>query len=308
MELEEAWAALAIGAMLCLGLSDFLNKRAMSSGVKRTQFLLVQSFFFTITTLALLPLVGGLEWSPELLYAIACGVITFFSYLFVLKALETGEASTVVPIYRMSFGVTVVLAIVIIGEDITPRKVLGFALIIVALLVLTAIKERRAEKQTHHSHEGMPVGIDSPLKASVALAAMFATIAMVTIGTKGLLYKVGVSEGAPPATFALVQSLTFLPIAIVYTYYADRTLSIDRLTWSHAPFNGVLTALASILLLMALVGGDASTAVPISQLSFVVAAVLALMVFKELLSLRKIVGILAAIAAVVVLSTTYSLF
>jgi drug/metabolite transporter (DMT)-like permease len=101
--METAPAVLAVGAMLCLGLSDFLNKRAMSVGVRRTQFLVVQSVFFTLTTLVLLPLVGGFKWSYELWYAVACGAITFLSYVFVLKALETGEASVAVPIYRMSY-------------------------------------------------------------------------------------------------------------------------------------------------------------------------------------------------------------
>ncbi|MCK5414646.1 MAG: EamA family transporter, partial [Thermoplasmata archaeon] len=83
---------------------------------------------------------------------------------------------------------------------------------------------------------------------------------------------------------------------------------VDRLTWSHAPYNGVLTALASVLLLMALVGGDASTAVPISQLCFVVTAVLAVLVFKERLTPYKVAGVLAAVTAVVVLSTTFNIF
>ena len=308
MDIEEPWAAFAIGAMLCLGLSDFLNKRAMKAGVKRTQFLVVQSYFFTITTLILLPLVGGLEWSPELLLAVACGVITFFSYVFVLKALETGEASVAVPIYRMSFGVTVILAIVLLEEELTPRKVLGFALIVIALLALTVVNGSLKKKETYHSHDGLPVVSGTSVRPSVALVAVFAFIAMVTIGSKGFLYKVGVSEGAPPATFALVQSLTFLPIAISYALWADRSLSVDRLTWSHAPYNGVLTALASVLLLMALVGGDASTAVPISQLCFVVTAVLAVLVFKERLTPYKVAGVLAAVTAVVVLSTTFNLF
>jgi len=304
---EDGWAAFAIGAMLCLGVSDFLNKRAMRAGVRRTQFLLVQSYFFTITTLVLLPMVGGLEWSPELLFAVACGVITFFSYVFVLKALETGDASVAVPIYRMGFAVTVVLAIVILDEELPPQKVLGFALIVVALLALTAVNGSRRTQGGFHSHDGLPVGSASVGRTSIALTVVFATIAMFTIGTKGFLYKVGVSEGAPPATFALVQSLTFLPIAIAYTLWTDRSLTIDRLTWSHAPYNGVLTALASVLLLMALLGGDASTAVPISQLCFVVTAMLAVLVLRERLTPFRLMGIIAAVVAVVALSTTMNL-
>jgi transporter family protein len=306
MDVEDAWAAFAVGAMLCLGLSDLLNKRAMRAGVRRTQFLVVQSVFFTITTLVLLPFVGGVEWSPQLLYAVACGVITFFSYVFVLKSLETGEATVAVPIYRMSFGVTVVLAVLMLGEDLTARRVLGFCLIVVALITLTAVDGSR-RRQAYHSHEGLPVGGDGTAERSLALAAAFALMAMVTIGTKGFLYKVGVSEGAPPTTFALVQSLAFLPMAVGYSLATDRALRVDRMTWSHAPFNGVLTALASVLLLLALVGGDASTAVPISQLCFVVTAVLAVAVFRERMTPLKAVGIASAVVAVVTLSTTLSI-
>jgi uncharacterized membrane protein len=304
MAIEDAWAAFAIGAMLCLGMSDFLNKRAMGAGVRRTQFLVVQSYFFTITTLVLLPLVGGLEWSPALLFAVACGAITFFSYVFVLKALETGEATVAVPIYRMSFAVTVVLALVMLDEEMTSRKLIGLALIVVALLALTAVNGRGGDGSRFQSHEGLPVTRLAVGRTSVAMAVVFATIAMFTIGTKGFLYKVGISEGAPPATFALVQSLTFLPIAIAYTLVSDRTLHIDSETWHHAPYNGVLTALASVLLLLALVGGDASTAVPISQLCFVVTAVLAVVVLRERLTPLKVVGTISAVVAVVALSTS----
>ncbi len=300
---------LAVGAMLCLGLSDLLNKRAMRADVRKTQFLVVQSVFFTLTALVLMPLVGGLEISKELVFAVAAGAITFVSYMFVLKALETGDASVAVPVYRMSFAVTVVLAVLLLDEDLTPRRVLGFVLIIIALVTLTAVngRERREGPAPHQSSEGLPVGGQGTARRSLKLAAALALVAMLTIGTKGLLYKVGVSDGAPPATFALVQSLTFLPIAAVYALHVDGGLSIDRLTLRHAPYNGVLTALASVFLLMSLEEGDASVSVPISQLCFVVTAVLAVLVLKERVTITKVLGILAAVAAVLVLSSALPL-
>ena len=304
MDAEAAPAILAVGAMLCLGLSDFLNKRAMRMGVRRTRFLVLQSVFFTLTAVALLPMVGAIEWAPELVYAVACGGITFVSYVFVLKALETGEASVAVPIYRMSFGVTVVLAVVLLDEALTARRVLGFVLIVVALVTLTALDGRGRGKEAFVSSEGLPVGRAEVLRSSAAVASAFAVVAMVTIGLKGFLYKVGVAEGAPPATFALVQSLTFLPIAIGFGLYSDGNIKMDRETWSTAPFNGVLTALASVLLLASLVDGDASASVPISQLCFVVTAVLAVAIYREALTTPKVGGIIAAIVAVVLLSST----
>ena len=302
-------AVLAVGAMLCLGLSDLLNKRAMRANVRKTQFLVVQSVFFTLTALALIPLMGDLEISPELVFAVAAGAITFVSYVFVLRALEVGDASVAVPVYRMSFAVTVVLALFLLGEDLTARRGLGFVLIIVALVTLTAVNghERSKGDAPHQSSEGLPVGRGGAARRSVTLAAALALVAMVTIGTKGFLYKVGVSEGAPPATFALVQSLTFLPIAAAYAFHVDGRLSIERLTLRHAPYNGVLTALASVLLLMSLEEGDASVSVPISQLCFVVTAVLAVLFLKERVTIHKVLGILAAVAAVLVLSSALPL-
>jgi uncharacterized membrane protein len=81
---------------------------------------------------------------------------------------------------------------------------------------------------------------------------------------------------------------------------------VDRLTWSHAPYNGVLTALASVLLLLALVGGEASTAVPISQLCFVVTAVLAVVLFRERITPVRGLGIASAVLAVLVLSSGWN--
>jgi transporter family protein len=306
MALESA-SLLAVGAMICLGLSDFLNKRAMRAGVERGQFLVVQSVFFTVTTLVLIPLVGGIELSRELIYAIGAGAVTFVSYVLVLKALESGEASVVVPVYRMSFAVTVALAVVVLDEAVTGRRFLGFLLIVVALVTLTALNGRQPTEANLHSSEGIPLVKHVAGRRSMTLAAALAMVAMVTIGTKGFLYKVGVDEGAPPATFALIQSLTFLPIALVYATRDGDGIKFDRLTFQHAPYNGVLTALASVLLLMSLVDGDASVSVPISQLCFVVTAILAVILFREKVTWIKVGGVLAAVVAVLILSSTLPL-
>jgi transporter family protein len=301
MAMELTSVALAVGAMLCLGLSDFLNKRAMRAGIQRTQFLVVQSVFFTLATLSFTVPVG-FDASPYLAYAVVCGAITFVSYVFVLKALEVGDASVAVPVYRMSFGVTVVMAMVILGEDLTVRRVLGFVFIVLALVTLTAINGREREDD-YQSSEGIPIGASRRMVRSAKLAAALAAVAMVTIGTKGFLYKVGVSEGVHPYSFALVQSLTFLPIAVAYMWWMDGGLRFERPVLGHAPLNGILTAMASVLLLLSLIDGDASVSVPISQLCFVVTAILAMIIFRERLTAMKVLGIVSAVVAVLVLSS-----
>jgi len=307
----QAAVALALGAMLCLGLSDFFNKRAMRAGVARTEFLVVQSAFFIVTTLVLLPFLGGLSPSPWLALAIIAGVVTFGSYYCVLRALKDGEATVITPIYRMSFAWAVLLAVVFLGEEVTGRKLLGLVLVAVALLLLTATDRRPSKAPaTACGADGMPV-CEQPerpaLAKALALPIAFAVVALVLIGTKSFLYKVGASHDAAAASFTLVQALAFLPVAAANARVVDGRVSASQLTLRHAPLNGVLTALASILLFLGLERGEAVIVVPISQLCFVVTALLAVPFFKERMTVWKALGLVAAIAAVLVLSSAIPL-
>jgi uncharacterized membrane protein len=58
---------------------------------------------------------------------------------------------------------------------------------------------------------------------------------------------------------------------------------------------------------MSLIDGDASISVPISQLCFVVTAILAIAVFRERVTGLKVLGVVAAVIAVLVLSSTLPL-
>jgi transporter family protein len=307
MAAGEASVALALGAMVCLGLSDLLNKRAMHAGVRRTEFLVVQSAFFIATTIVLLPFLGGLSWSPYLGLAVVCGLVTFGSYWCVLRALERGEATVVTPIYRMSFAWAVVLAVLLLGEGVTARKLLGLLLVLAALLLLTATGRRdTARAAASLSSEGLPVDDaegHGAAPARLTAPVAFAVLALLLIGTKGFLYKVGADAGASATTFTLVQAMTFLPVAAASARATDGKVSVSRLTMLHAPFNGVLTALAAVLLFLGLERGEAIVVVPISQLCFVVTAVLAMAMFKERLTVSKAVGVVAAVVAVIALSS-----
>jgi uncharacterized membrane protein len=307
MAIEGSAVLLALGAMLCLGLSDFFNKRAMRAGVVRTEFLVVQSAFFIVTTVALLPFLGGLRPSPWLALAVIAGVVTFGSYYCVLRALKDGDATVITPIYRMSFAWAVLLAVAFLGEEIDARKLVGLALVAVALFLLTATDRRPARTPaTACGADGMPV-CEQPERPAIAkalaLPIAFAVVALVFIGTKSFLYKVGASHDAAAASFTLVQALAFLPVAAMNARVVDGRLSATRLTLRHAPLNGVLTALASILLFLGLERGEAVIVVPISQLCFVVTALLAVPFFKERMTAWKVLGFVAAIAAVLVLSS-----
>ena len=69
--------------------------------------------------------IGRRSW----LFLILSGLATGASWLCYYRALQTGEASKVVPIDKLSVVITMILAAVILHEQFTPRSILGCVLI-----------------------------------------------------------------------------------------------------------------------------------------------------------------------------------
>ena len=63
------------------------------------------------------------------LFLILSGLATGASWLCYYKALQTGEASKVVPVDKLSVVITLVLAFVFLHEKFTPKSLIGCVLI-----------------------------------------------------------------------------------------------------------------------------------------------------------------------------------
>ena len=63
------------------------------------------------------------------IFLILSGLATGASWLCYYKALQTGEASKVVPIDKLSVIITLVLAFVVLHEKFTPKSAIGCVLI-----------------------------------------------------------------------------------------------------------------------------------------------------------------------------------
>ena len=70
------------------------------------------------------------------LYLILSGVATGASWLCYYKALQTGEASKVVPVDKLSVVITLVLAFVFLHEQFTTKSLIGCILIGIGTLVM----------------------------------------------------------------------------------------------------------------------------------------------------------------------------
>lgn len=82
--------------------------------------------------------ISGFSYKFLILSAIATGL----SWLFYYKALQLGEASRVAPIDKLSVALTVILAIIFLGEKPTRDVVIGGSLVTLGVLFSAGIITR----------------------------------------------------------------------------------------------------------------------------------------------------------------------
>ena len=70
------------------------------------------------------------------LFLILSGLATGASWLCYYKALQLGEASKVVPIDKLSIVITIILAFIFLGEQITLKTLIGCCLIVAGTFVM----------------------------------------------------------------------------------------------------------------------------------------------------------------------------
>ena len=70
------------------------------------------------------------------LFLILSGLATGASWLCYYKALQLGEASKVVPIDKLSIVITIILAFVFLGEQITLKTLIGCCLIVTGTFIM----------------------------------------------------------------------------------------------------------------------------------------------------------------------------
>jgi bacterial/archaeal transporter family protein len=75
--------------------------------------------------------------SPHnLFFLVVSGIATGLSWIFYFKALQHGKVSQVAPIDKLSVALTILLAVIFLGESLSLKEALGAGLIVAGALVL----------------------------------------------------------------------------------------------------------------------------------------------------------------------------
>ena len=132
---------------------------------------------------------------------------------------------------------------------------------------------------------------------------LLAVASLVAGGLVAFTSQFGVRNGADIASFILVDAITFLALAVLVMLVTKSTFTLSgRLTWS-AILSGVFASISVFTVLYALkFGGDGSIVFPIQSLQVVVAVVLAFEVFREPVTMTKLIGLSLGIGSLLMLS------
>jgi drug/metabolite transporter (DMT)-like permease len=283
----------AVAAMLCYGVSDFVYKQGAVAGIRADHFLMGQAWFFVPLVWLYALATHTLVVNAAAMWGLLAGALVFIGFYFFIRSLATGAVSTNASIFRMNFIVTVVLVVVLLGEPLTPGKIAGLSLALLATWLLLA----PASEQANSAHEK---SADATRRRSLVQVV----IATLAFGTSHFFHTVGLRHGALPETMAAAQGALFMPLATVVVFATDRNLRPPRITFRYSAATAVMLFGATILLLRGVAEGQASVVVPIAQMGFVIAALLGIFVLHERVTVRKVIGLVSALGALAVLASS----
>lgn len=283
-------ASPAILALLCLaasGLLDLVFK--LYSAEQRSRGMLI---FGTGCVWMLLQLVYidyndlALTFdSPTLVYGITAAVFVTLSNILLLECLGHLPISMASTIYRLNTIPLVLLAFIFLGENPGPIAGLGILLGLATVLLLY-----------------------QPNHVETSAIPHFKLFVLLIIGASclralyGIFTKAGLSNGADANSIIFFAAITWCLGGLAYASLREKRVRITFIKLKYMGITGALAFAIIWLLTTALALGDASLVVPLTNMGFVAAFVLSVLLKLEKLSARKSIAIATAVLAIVLLT------
>jgi uncharacterized membrane protein len=132
---------------------------------------------------------------------------------------------------------------------------------------------------------------------------LLAVISLIAGGLVAFTSQFGVRNGADVTSFIVVDGIVFLSLAVLMMVVTKSSFVLTgRMTW-WAIVCGMFASISVFTVLYALkLGGEGSIIYPIQSLQVVVAVVLAFLVFREPVTMTKVIGLSLGVGSLFILS------
>ena len=207
-----------------------------------------------------------------LTFLILSGFATGASWLCYFKALQLGDVNKVVPIDKSSIILTMVLAFIFLGENITINMVVGMIGIGIGTYLMIQKKE----------------SIEKVVKGKAWL--VYALLSAIFASLTSILGKVGI-ENVESNLGTAIRTIVVLIMAWIIVFATKKQSDVKKIDKKSLLFlilSGIATGASWLCYYKALQDGLASIVVPIDKLSILVTILFAYVFLKEKLSKKSI--------------------
>ena len=283
------WFGFAVGSAFFAGITSILAK----CGIKRTDSD-VATAIRTIVVLIfawIMVVVTGMGSAitsisaRTMTFLILSGIATGASWLCYFKALQLGDVNKVVPIDKSSTVLTILLAFIILGENISVWKLIGIIGIGAGTFLMIQKKDSAGEKKTE--------------KGWFIYAVLSAVFASLT----SILGKIGIS-GVDSNLGTAIRTVVVLFMAWIVVFVKGKQCEVKKVEKKELVYivlSGIATGSSWLCYYRALQTGPASVIVPIDKLSILISIAFSYVVFKEKLSKKAFAGLVLIVAGTLVM-------
>lgn len=230
------------------------------------------------------------NWNATIIWGCISGLFSLLGNILLIEGMGKQSAGVCSTIYRLNLVPVVLLAWLLLGETITLIQLLGVILALIAIIGFFP-NEKRVQATNPEEIKILRVGFFMVVIAAFLRAGM------------GISYKYGFSVGASKDMVVFINSLFWIVGGLLYSLFREKQFAIpDKKMLGYGLSSGILVAGIVFFMAAMLACGNASIVLPIAQMSFLATFVMGVLVLKEPISLRKIISLIAGVAAILVLS------
>ena len=284
------WLFYAIGSAFFAGVTSILAK----CGIRKTDSTVataVRTIVILVFSWIMVFVAGSQDQITEisgrtLLFLILSGAATGASWLCYFKALQIGDINKVVPIDKSSTVITILLALIFLGEGVSLPK--AVAVVVIAAGIFLMIEKKDVE-ETKSGKGGWFL--------YAAGSAFFASLT-------AILGKIGIT-GVESNLGTAIRTCVVLVMAWLMVLVTGKQGEVKKIGRKELVFiccSGIATGASWLCYYRALQEGPASVVAPVDKLSVLVTVAFSYFVFGEKLGKKEAAGLVLLTAGTVAMA------
>ena len=282
------WLSYALSATFFYGILNFLYKVAAEKKYLNQAVILIAAVSVVIASFITIIIrgTGFSEIVPALPYAAANGTLFAFGALAKFKALQFAPASVVFPVNKSNVLFVIIIGLLFFNETPSINQWAGMG---TSILVLILISSEQFKLSGKHTLKGIFYAVFAALCTSFSMTA--GKLASTTVDRTTFILL--------SYTIVAVISLTGY---LKHNYKKGKTETFKKPgIFIIGSFIGILNFLGYVLVLKAFAAGSISLVQPIFALSILLPIFLSALIYREKLTILRIISIILSLAAVLLI-------